>query len=649
MKITTARRLVQGCFFALFVWLCLVATVGTSWGQWRGWPVAWFLQLDPLVAVGTVLTTHSLHPGLVWGLVTIAVTILLGRVFCGFVCPFGALHQFVGWLARRGGLLKARMENNAYRPAQVVKYYVLIVLLAAAAGNLILNLARASREAPAIALAAAAVAVLALLWLTLRKVVTGFRHRLLASIALLAVWAGMAATLSPETTTLASLQTGLLDPIPLIYRSFNLAMLPVAFQGFERWLPAGRLYAGAGLVGAVFIAFLLLNLAIPRFFCRFVCPTGALLGVLGRGTLWSIGKTGAKCNECSLCDVDCEGACTPMGPIRISECLMCMNCLDNCPTAKPLSYLPRPSAGGEVTGHGVTRRGFVAAAAAGLAAAPLAHLGGATGSNWSADLIRPPGSAAEEEFLARCLKCDACIRVCPTNVLQPAGLEHGWEALWTPVLNDRIGTSGCQLNCIACGHACPTGAIRPLSLDEKHGAGDFEDKGPVRIGLAFVDRGRCLPWAMQRPCIVCEENCPVTPKAIFVSEVYETVRDGALKVAAADGATLRLAGPALTPGRFATGDYLCRLAGEERSRPIVANTVDHLTVDARSAWEEPPVEGAVVEVQVRLQRPVVDPARCIGCGVCEHECPVNGRRAIRITADNETRSASHSVLLKTNS
>jgi formate hydrogenlyase subunit 6/NADH:ubiquinone oxidoreductase subunit I len=54
-------------------------------------------------------------------------------------------------------------------------------------------------------------------------------------------------------------------------------------------------------------------------------------------------------------------------------------------------------------------------------------------------------------------------------------------------------------------------------------------------------------------------------------------------------------------------------------------------------------------VQVRLQRPVVDPARCIGCGVCEHECPMSGLRAIRVTADNETRSASHSVLLKTRS
>jgi formate hydrogenlyase subunit 6/NADH:ubiquinone oxidoreductase subunit I len=125
------------------------------------------------------------------------------------------------------------------------------------------------------------------------------------------------------------------------------------------------------------------------------------------------------------------------------------------------------------------------------------------------------------------------MRVCPTNVLQPAGFAGGWEGLWTPVLNNRIGTSGCQLNCIACGHACPTGAIRPLTLDEKHGTGEFEAAGPVRIGLAFVDQGRCLPWAMAKPCIVCEENCPVTPKAIYVSPIFQTVRDGTLTVASA--------------------------------------------------------------------------------------------------------------------
>ncbi len=646
MKITTARRLAQIFFFALFGWLCLAATVGPSWWQWRGWPIAWFLQLDPLVALGTVLTTHSLHPSLAWALVTIGLTILFGRVFCGFVCPLGALHQFVGWLGRLGHWPRDKMAANIYRPAQAIKYYLLLALLAAAAGNLGFTLVRASRDSAWLALSIAAVAVLALFWLTLCTVITSPRRAIGIGAVLLIAWVGAAALLSAERVTLATLQIGWLDPIPLVYRSFNLAVLPAADLAVEKWFPSGRFYTGAGLIGALFVTLVLLNLAVPRFLCRILCPLGALLGVLGRGSLWGIGKTGAKCTECALCDVDCEGACNPMGPIRVSECLMCMNCLDNCPSAQPIGYLPRPSSGGEITAHGVTRRGFVVTLAAGLAAVPLARLDGSTKSDWSPGLIRPPGSVAEEEFLARCLKCGECMRVCPTNVLQPSGFTHGWEAVWTPTLNNRIGTSGCQLNCIACGHACPTAAIRPLTLDEKLGTGDFAAAGPVRIGLAAVDRGRCLPWAMQRPCIVCEENCPVTPKAITVSESEETVRDGTLAIASIDGANVRVSGPALMSGRFASGDYTCKLPGETRGLRIVANTADTLTLDPAPGPEEPPPPGAVLEVQVRLQRPVVDPARCIGCGVCEHECPMSGLRAIRITADNESRSANHSILLK---
>ena len=487
----------------LFVWLCLVATVGSGWTQWRGWPVSWFLELDPLVALGTVLTTHSLYPALGWALLTTIVTILLGRVFCGWFCPFGTIHQFIGWLGRRWRRPAEAIEVNRYRPAQAIKYYLLVALLSAAAGNLLLNLVRATRERPLVAVATALVIAVALLWLTLRKVIPDIRRALAAAALLVLAWLGLAAGLSTERIITNTLQTGLLDPIPLVQRSFNLVLLPVTDLALEKWLPGRRFSAGAGLIGAVFLVFVLLNLWIPRFYCRFVCPLGALLGVLGRGTLWSIRKTSARNAPNAACATsNCEGACNPMGPLHVSECLMCMNCLDDCPTDAPIGYGPRPSPGGEITAHGLSRRGFVVSLAAGFAAVPLRRVGASTGANWPAGLIRPPGAVAEEELLARCIKCGECMRVCPTNVLQPAGLSFGLESLWTPVLNNRIGTSGCQLNCIACGHACPTGAIRPLTLDEKPGTGDFASAGPIRIGLAFVDRGAACRgrWSGRASC-----------------------------------------------------------------------------------------------------------------------------------------------------
>ena len=55
--------------------------------------------------------------------------------------------------------------------------------------------------------------------------------------------------------------------------------------------------------------------------------------------------------------------------------------------------------------------------------------------------------------------------------------------------------------------------------------------------------------------------------------------------------------------------------------------------------------GSAVTLQVRLQQPHVDPQKCIGCGVCEHECPVLGLRAIRVTAENESRAPHHRLVL----
>jgi formate hydrogenlyase subunit 6/NADH:ubiquinone oxidoreductase subunit I len=144
-------------------------------------------------------------------------------------------------------------------------------------------------------------------------------------------------------------------------------------------------------------------------------------------------------------------------------------------------------------------------------------------------LIRPPGSLEEEEFLARCIRCGQCMKVCPTNAIQPALFESGIEGVWTPILIMRTGY--CEYDCVLCSQVCPTGAIWKITEAEKLGkspvAGNSGSNAkPVKIGTAFYDRGRCLPWAMDIPCIVCEEFCPTSPKAIWVIREDVTRSDG---------------------------------------------------------------------------------------------------------------------------
>jgi polyferredoxin len=520
------------------------------------------------------LTTHKLYAGLLWAAATIALTIILGRFFCGWVCPFGALHQFVGWLGRQNRKHGERVDMNQYSRWQSLKYYLLTAMLLAAAAGFLL--------------------------------------------------------------------TGWLDPIPLMHRSVNLFLLAFWDGG-----GATRVYAGAWLIAAVFIVAVLLNFWVPRFYCRFICPLGALFGAVARWTPWRIGKRAAKCNECELCETSCEGACQPFEKIRVSECLLCMNCLRACRQAQ-MTYSPQRSAAGEVLSPEVTRRGFVAAAIAGVATAPALRLGGLLSQNWNPAVVRPPGALAEEKFLERCVKCGQCMRVCPTNVVQPALLEGGLAAIWTPLMNFRAGTSGCQVNCVACGNVCPTSAIRPLSLDEKLGRNSFAPNGPVRLGTAFVDRGRCLPWAMDVPCIVCQENCPVSPKAIQLREEYHAIRDGARAIRSATRTSLTLDAGSWPAGNLATGDYFVRLEtahGNERQL-ITENSGNVVGIPQSAEWRDPPVAGTPVVIEVRLQQPVVEPEQCIGCGICEHECPVSGWRAIRVTAENETRNQRHSLTAK---
>ncbi|MDY6954993.1 MAG: 4Fe-4S binding protein, partial [Thermodesulfobacteriota bacterium] len=61
-------------------------------------PVTFFFDLDPLVWLSSLLSGHGLIQGFGWALAVVVLTLLLGRVFCGFICPLGTIHHAVSWM-----------------------------------------------------------------------------------------------------------------------------------------------------------------------------------------------------------------------------------------------------------------------------------------------------------------------------------------------------------------------------------------------------------------------------------------------------------------------------------------------------------------------------------------------------------------------
>ena len=121
------RRAYEVLFLGLFLFFLLI----TDLRYLKGWPVSLFLEATPLVAVSTVLTTHTLYRNLVWGLVIIAITMMLGRVWCNWMCPFGILHHLFGWIGNRRNT-KQMIEVNRYRKIYALKYYILAAMIAMA-------------------------------------------------------------------------------------------------------------------------------------------------------------------------------------------------------------------------------------------------------------------------------------------------------------------------------------------------------------------------------------------------------------------------------------------------------------------------------------------------------------------------------------
>lgn len=176
--------------------------------------------------------------------VYVALTLLLwGRgVFCGWLCPFGALQELLANGARALRIPQITIPETLQSRLWTLKYVVVVV------------------------------------------------------IAVVAVYSMSAASTAAEV-----------EP-------FKTAII----LGFDRAWPY-VLYAGLLLVAGLFV---------ERFFCRFLCPLGGALTILGRFHLLHWLKRRPQCgNPCHVCEKSCPvGAVHSDGKINMNECFQCLDC-----------------------------------------------------------------------------------------------------------------------------------------------------------------------------------------------------------------------------------------------------------------------------------------------------------------------------------
>ncbi len=288
------RRAIQTFFLLLFFYLFLETTYHPF--NEVGGPVEIFFQIDPLVLVGTFLANYAVPIVLLFSLITLGVTVIFGRWFCGWVCPFGILHNLFTSMRRRK--MKVLMEQGTYTNGQKVKYYILVGVLVCALFG-----------------------VNAVGWMD----PFSFFYRSLATSIYPAINWGLETGFTwiyqndPHIGSLHA--TSLSEPVyEKLRASFLANKQPVFFGGV--------------LIGLLFILVVGLNFFKGRFWCRYLCPLGALLGVAGKNPLFRLSKNADQCHNCRVCLADCQGGAQPqtLNEWKPSECFYCWNCRDACAT-----------------------------------------------------------------------------------------------------------------------------------------------------------------------------------------------------------------------------------------------------------------------------------------------------------------------------
>jgi len=435
------RTIIQALSLLLFSTLFVLATYKLP--NWL--PADIYLRLDPLLGMNAVFAAREIIGRALWSLTTIGATLIIGRFFCAYICPMGVSIDFLDLLFFRK---KKRQGLKFEAGLRKVKYFLLIIFITAAITGLSLAF-------------------------------------LMDPMALLTRFYTF--FLYPFVTTLINLFLDLVRPLFQALGWVTLSHLHY---------PQPVFYMSA-ITFIIFGGIIALNRLVPRFWCRYLCPLGALLSLFAPLGLFKR-RVNEDCNECMICQKSC-----PMGAIsedprgtHLSECIQCRTCAKVCPQ-NAITFPASLSLGGEYSKIDFSRRGFIYSLAGGIGVGFLATQTPFTLRQSKFQLIRPPGAIPETEFLRTCIRCGECMKSCLTNTLQPCLWETGLSGLWTPKMDPRLAP--CDQNCNVCGKVCPTQAIRSVTLDEKTHA---------KVGTAIIRKEMCLVWAQNKICLICDEICP---------------------------------------------------------------------------------------------------------------------------------------------
>ncbi|MFC1867848.1 4Fe-4S binding protein [Thermodesulfobacteriota bacterium] len=411
-----------------------------------------FLRMDPIIMVGTAISGRIFSLAFIPALIVLLLVPLLGRVFCGYICPMGTTIDVGDRLSGAHAKNKARKER-----LRKIKYYLLFFLL----GSSLLGVSLVFVGSP---------------------------------ISLITRFYGL--LVYPVIALLGHMGLRIIQPL-----AEQLDLDAFIFASFATPRFATQLF-----ILLFFVALFAFAKFSPRFWCRYICPSGALMSLFSRKPFFRR-RVSDDCTNCGECVRTC-----PMNAIRQDmpevacheECIVCRKCESVCPV-NAVSFAHQATAQtSEEQRFLPARRQFMVAGLAGFGTAAVSLSGlnslygkPGVGQVTPPELVRPPGAMPEKEFLSMCVRCGECMIACPKNALQPIWIKAGFAGLFSPALVPRRGA--CSPECNNCGAICPTGAIRNLPIQERLWA---------KLGTAVILREKCLAWEHQKRCMVCDEVCP---------------------------------------------------------------------------------------------------------------------------------------------